>query len=251
MSIAQSVRLASNAALDATFWTELPSLCSAGANVALSYRYRLEVEVLLKLRCQLKLRPVAWGLARKTSQHCHAVENLIRYPRYAPKLADSATIRSAPSQWSPNRTSQALTVILSPILYPHPSCKPRSFAVGCSDATVYIPAAFRMANIMGDIPFFYSRILHDAMQFDALIALVITVQRIHLAINDRMSPTILQHVGLATTALRKRLLSGKDITSDAVFCTMFRLLIVQVWNAFNSFWGSLTYPALCGQCRGT
>lgn len=56
-----------------------------------------------------------------------------------------------------------------------------------------------MPNVMGELPFFYSRILHDAMQFDALIALVLTVQRIHLAINDRMSPTILQHVGLATT----------------------------------------------------
>jgi hypothetical protein len=89
------------------------------------------------------------------------------------------------------------------------------------------------------------------MQFDAMIALVLTVQRIHLAISDRVSPIILQHVGLATTALRKRLLSGKDIMSDAVFCTMFRLLIIQVWNDFNSFWGYLTYPALCGQRRGT
>jgi hypothetical protein len=118
---------------------------------------------------------------------------------------------------------------------PRPKRQPRPPADGCSDASVYIPAAFRMANIKGDIPFFYSHILQDAMQFDAMIALVLTIQRIHLAIPDRMSPTILHHIVRATRALRERLLSGRDITSDAVFCTMFRLLIVQVGNLSNSF----------------
>jgi hypothetical protein len=108
-----------------------------------------------------------------------------------------------------------------------------AIATYCSDATVYLPSAFRMANIRGDIPFFYSRIIHDTMQFDALIALVLTVQRMHLARKERMSLTIMHHVTRATSALREKLLSGQDITSDAVFCTMFRLLVVQVRKAFH------------------
>jgi hypothetical protein len=164
-------------------------------------------------------------------------------PQYAPKLAGFATIHSMPSQWSPNPTSQALTVIVSPLLSPHPSCKSRPFADYCSVATVYIPSAFRLANITGDIPFFYSGILHDAMQFDALIAMVLTIQRVHLARNARMSHAILHHTSRATTALRKRLLSGQDVTSDAVFSTMFRLLVVQVRKMFQSIQGLTDIPS--------
>ena len=97
-----------------------------------------------------------------------------------------------------------------------------------------MPSAFRMANTNGDTPFFYSTIIHDAMQFDVLIAMVLTIQRVHLPRTARASHTILHHTGRATTALRERLLSEIDITSDAVFCTMFRLLVVQVRNVLHS-----------------
>lgn len=43
-----------------------------------------------------------------------------------------------------------------------------------------MPTCFRTANIRGEVPFFYSSILDDAMAFDAAIAMNLTVRKFDL-----------------------------------------------------------------------
>ena len=110
------------------------------------------------------------------------------------------------------------------------------------DATVYTPFAVREAKFSQYLCGPYLRgIMEDSVAFDACISYALAMIRLDPENNSRISQVILQHSNRAMSALRRRILLGKDITSDMTIWTVMALCTIHVRTQFNPSRNTLMY----------